>query len=147
MTWEILFRYLHLLSILLVGAAIFAENILISRQLSGREVRRLAKLDGLYGLGAILILTFGLVLWFGVGKDSEYYSNNWIFHLKLGLFILLGAFSIYPTVFFLKHRKCSDDVSVVVPNLVLRMVRIELGLLALIPLLATLMAKGIGYFG
>ncbi len=147
MTWEILFRYLHLLSILLVGAAIFAENILISRQLSGREVRRLAKLDGLYGLGAILILTFGLVLWFGVGKDSEYYSNNWIFHLKLGLFFLLGAFSIYPTVFFLKHRKCSDDVSVVVPNLVLRMVRIELGLLALIPLLATLMAKGIGYFG
>jgi len=73
--------------------------------------------------------------------------KNWIFHIKITLFALIGILSIWPTVFFLRERKGIADEIVQVPALVFTLLRIELTLLLIIPLLAGLMAKGVGYFG
>ena len=75
------------------------------------------------------------------------YSKNWIFHTKIGLFMIIGLLSIYPTVFFLKNRKGNPEEKVQVPSVVFMMLRLELLLLFIIPLLAGLMSRGVGYFG
>lgn len=147
MTAEILLRYLHFISILVLVGSLVGEHLLLKDRMTRREIRRLAALDGWYGLSAILLVAAGLTLWFGVGKSAEFYSKNWIFHIKLTLAILLGVLSIYPTVFFFKQRKGDPTEEVPIPKRLIWVVRLELMLLIFIPLCATLMAKGVGYFG
>ena len=145
---EILVRYVHFISIFAMVSAVVAEHLLLKKQLTRREIKRLSVVDSIYGISAILVVAMGLTLWFGVGKPAEIYSKNWIFHLKVGLFILMALLSIYPTVFFLKNRKGANPEEVVIlPDSIKWMIRLELLLVVIIPLCATLMAKGIGFFG
>ncbi|MCB0636540.1 MAG: DUF2214 family protein, partial [Lewinella sp.] len=58
---EILLRYAHFLSIFLLVASLSGEALLIRRgQLSRQTIQRLFRLDGLYGLSALLIVGIGL---------------------------------------------------------------------------------------
>jgi putative membrane protein len=149
MTAEILLRYAHFISIFLLVAALTGEALLIRPgQLPRRTVQQLFRLDGLYGLSSVLIVGVGLTLWFGVGKPADFYSFNWIFYLKLGLFTGMAILSIWPSVYFFKNRKGDDPEELVaVPDHLPLLIRLELLLLALIPLCAAFMAKGVGYFG
>jgi putative membrane protein len=142
----ILFRYLHFIAIIGFAGALIVENSAISRTITSEDSRNLAKVDAVYGVSAILVLLFGLVLWLWVGKPSEFYSQNPLFLVKLGLFIVVGLLSISPTVFLFKHRK-SEASSIAVPTLVIWSMRAELIVLLLIPILAILMARGIGLNG
>ncbi len=111
-----------------------------------REIGRLARIDAVYGIAALTLLGAGLTLWLSnIGKPAEFYSRNWIFHTKISLFLLVGILSIYPTVFFIKQRKGAPEESVNVPKSVFTLLRLELTLLVIIPLLAGLMARGVGY--
>lgn len=145
MTSEIVLRYLHFISIFAIVGTLVSEHLLLKPQLTRKEIGRLASIDGIYGLAALLLLGVGLTLWLGgIGKPTDYYSKNWIFHTKLTLFVLIGLFSIYPTIFFLKNRKGNPDDVVSVPKSIFLLLRLELLLLFIIPILAGLMAKGIG---
>ena len=79
-----------------------------------------------------------------IGKPAAFYSSNPVFHTKLTLFLIIGIVSIYPSVFLGKNRKGEQSEEVVIPSALVWSVRVELLLLLLLPLLATLMAKGIG---
>ena len=103
MTELIIARYVHFLAVFMITGAILAEQFMISRTMTRIELKRIAKVDAIYGLGAILVLIAGFSLWFWVGKATMFYSRNWIFHTKLTMFVLLGVLSIYPT-FYLKLR-------------------------------------------
>lgn len=145
MDTEILLRYLHFISILLITATLAAEYVLIKDQLTRKEISRISFIDLIYGLAAITVFGAGLTLWLGgIGKPTEWYSKNWIFHIKLTLLVVIGLISIYPTIFFLKNRKGDRDELVSIPKNIKRVIGIELALLAVIPILAGLMAKGIG---
>ena len=37
----------------------------------------------------------------------EYYSSNWLFHLKVTIFIVMALLWIHPTRFFSKNRRAS----------------------------------------
>jgi putative membrane protein len=50
-------------------------------------------------------------------------------------------------VFFIKNGKGDQDEFVQIPKTIFMLLRLELLLLFIIPLLAGLMAKGVGYFG
>jgi putative membrane protein len=146
MTLEIVLRYLHFISVFTIVSSLVSEHLLLKKELTRKELSRLARIDTLYGMAALTLLAAGLTLWLGgVGKPTDFYSKNWIFHTKSSFFVLVGILSIYPTVFFLKNRKGNQDEKVSVPSLVFWTLRIELLLLFIIPLLAGLMAKGIGY--
>lgn len=142
---EILFRYLHFVAVFLVVASITAEALLLRAQLTRAQIRQLARIDAIYGIAAILLLGAGMVLWWAVGKPAAFYSRNWIFLLKMLLFALVGGLSAYPTVFFLKQRRGEAAQLVTVPRAVRWCVYAECVCLLIIPLLASLMAKGIGY--
>jgi putative membrane protein len=67
-----------------------------------------------------------------------------VFLTKISLFGVAALLSIYPTVFFLKHRKGPEKQSVAIPKSLRLILKIELALILLIPLLAVLMARGVG---
>ncbi len=146
MTFEIILRYAHFLGIFLIVGTLSAEMALLKKQMTIKELKRIGKIDGLYGLAALFLLGVGLTLWLGgYGKPTAFYSENPVFHIKLTLFILLGIISIYPTLFFIKKQKGDLHQSVTIPPLLFWSVRLELLILVFIPILAGLMAKGIGY--
>jgi len=146
MTLEIFLRYIHFISIFTIVGCLVSEHLLLKKELPRSAIKRLARIDGVYGVAAIVLLTAGLTLWLGgYGKPADFYSNNWIFHLKLTLFISIGLLSIYPTVFFLKNRKGNESDLIQVPTIIFLLLRLEILLLFIIPMLAGLMAKSVGY--
>jgi putative membrane protein len=148
MSPEILLRYLHYISIFAIVGSLVSEHLLLKKELTRREIKRIATIDGVYGMGALILLAVGLTLWLGgYGKPTEFYSYNFIFHIKITLFAFIGILSIYPTVFFIKNGKGDQDEFVQIPKTIFMLLRLELLLLFIIPLLAGLMAKGVGYFG
>ena len=148
MTIELFLRYIHFVSIFTIVGTLVSEHMLLKKELTRAEIGKLARIDAVYGIAAVVLVTAGLTLWLGsFGKPSIYYTKNWIFHTKLTCFILVGLLSIYPTVFFIKNRKGNQSESVAIPNAVFWMLRLELTLLFIIPLLAGLMSRGVGFFG
>ena len=141
-------RYIHFLSILLVYAAVFAEFVMLSRSLSRQKISFLAKIDGVYGIASIFVVGAGMAMWFGFDaglgfKPSAWYMENPIFHLKYGLFVLVGILSIWPSIFFMRQRKGDQEKDIQIPNHIRAIVRIGLIILSLIPILAVLAAAGI----
>ncbi|MCB1665912.1 MAG: DUF2214 family protein [Pseudomonadales bacterium] len=140
---DILIRYLHLFAALVLAGTLVLENIAVQRQISREDLRNLLKVDAVYGISAGVVALCGLALWLWVGKPASFYTANPVFHAKLTLFVLIGLLSIYPTVFLLRQRKTTQD-PIEVPAGVIRVLRVELLLLAVIPVLAFLMARGVG---
>jgi putative membrane protein len=144
MTTAIVVKYLHYLSIFILVASVFGEFLLVKKSMQRNEIAKLAKLDLIYGISSISVVALGFTLWFGVGKTAEFYSNNPIFWLKISLAILLGILSIYPTVYFIKNRKGAQEQILETPKLVFYSIYAEMAVLTIIPLLAVLMANGVG---
>lgn len=148
MTLELFLRYIHFISIFGIVAILVGEHLLLKPSLTRTEIGRLSRIDAIYGLAALSLLGAGLTLWLsGIGKPSVYYSKNWIFHIKLSLFAAIGLLSIYPTLFFIKQRKGEQSEIVKIPKSIFWMIRLEILLVFIIPLLAGLMSRGVGYFG
>jgi putative membrane protein len=148
MTPELLLRYLHFISVFTIAGTLLSEHFLLKKTMLREEIGKLARIDAIYGIAALTLLCAGLTLWLGgFGKPAVYYSKNWIFHTKITCFALIGLLSIYPTVFFIKSRKGDQKESIEIPRAVIWMLRFELLLLFIIPMLAGLMARGVGFFG
>ena len=149
---QALIAYLHYVSIFLLFALLSIEHVQFKLPLDMRRARSLIITDIAYGICAGVVLFSGLarVLWHGKGLD--YYLSNSLFHAKVGLFILVGLISIVPTFVFLNWRnslKAGEvpQVSHRQGRWVTRVIRLELLLLLIIPLLAVLMARGHGVIG
>ena len=149
---EAIAAYLHYLSIFLLFALLTLEHGLFKQPLDLQRARRLLRIDAAYGASAGLVLVTGAVraVWFGKGLD--YYLHNGLFHAKLGLFVLIGLLSILPTKLFLGWRgalKAGQLPQLSAPRgrLVTLVIRLELLLLLILPLLAALLARGFGVIG
>lgn len=142
--------YLHYLSFILVGAALFTELLLVKSQITKSVLSKIVKADAVYGIFSIVLVTTGLIRVFYFGKGSDYYFSNWIFNLKFSLFILVGLLSILPTIQFLKLNKKlkleANETQIDLPNYskIRISVILEFFILLLIPFLAILMANGVG---
>jgi len=140
---DIVVRYLHYIAVFVLIGAVVIENMAIKASISGEDGRNLAKVDAVAGVSALLIGLLGLSLWLWLGKPAAFYSTNPIFNAKLSLFILLVLLAIYPARFFFQLRNSTAE-SIAVPKTVRVLLRAELVILIIIPILATIMARGIG---
>ncbi|MCP4326460.1 MAG: DUF2214 family protein [Psychromonas sp.] len=140
---EIFIRYAHYLAMALLISTLFTQQWLLTKQVSNQLIKKLLTVDIIYSISAATALLSGLLLWLYVGKPSEFYSNNWIFQLKISLFILVGILSIAPTIFFFRHRK-STSLTITLPTYVIYVIRLEFALLFCLPLLAILMSRAYG---
>ncbi|MEM1295685.1 MAG: DUF2214 family protein [Verrucomicrobiota bacterium] len=144
MATEILIRYIHFLSIFALVAVVFGQHFWVKGQMSREQIGRLQLLDIVYAVSAVVVLATGFLQWLAVGKPADFYGKNWIFHTKILGFLVIGLLSIYPSVFLGKQRKGEPSEVVAVPSLVIWTIRAELVLLFMLPVLATMMARGIG---
>lgn len=147
----ILIKYLHFIGIFLVVGSLFAETWMISSSLTRSRIRTLSRVDGIYGMAAMITVAAGLILWLSdIGKPPEFYQNTGLVYLKLGIFIVVGLLSIYPTVFFVKNRQSKKNTDgselITVPRLVKTIIVVELLLVFTLPFFASLMAQGLSIF-
>ena len=149
--WSALVAGLHYLGVMGLAATLSIEILTLKGMVSESALARLTRVDLFYGLSALLVLVTGVarVIWFG--KGAHYYLHNWIFQLKVGIFIVVGLWSILPTLRFIRWRKAFSDNAVLPQEeqfcAMRKVVFSELHLLAILPFLAALMARGFGYFG
>lgn len=143
--------YLHYLGFMLAFGALVVESQTLKKELSLEAAWRLLTVDAIYGLAGTLVLITGIlrVLYFGNGTD--YYLSSSVFYIKGGIFIFVGLLSLYPTFSFLSWLKSLRDGKS--PTLELSqfqrltwLIRGELVGLAIIPLFAALLARGIRLF-
>ena len=71
------------------------------------EAWRLARLDGGYGLTAVLVLAVGVVRVIWGGKGWAFYEANPFFWAKLAIFTVIGLISVLPTIAFIKWARAS----------------------------------------
>ncbi len=149
MTLEAILAYLHLLAILTMVVFISSEAALCRVQwLNAAVVERLAKVDMVYGIAAVMVLATGVArTWWGV-KGTAWYWTNPLLHIKLTLFIVIGVISIFPTLTYFRWRKAlRADGSLPAEAEIQktrRLVMVQAHLLALIPLVAVFLARGFG---
>jgi putative membrane protein len=141
--------YLHFVAIFLLFALLVLEHQLFSQPLSLERARSLFRTDIAFGIVAGLVLITGAARAMRYGKGMDYYLNNSFFHAKIGVFVAVALLSIYPTVTFLRWRPAlkagqPPAISPATTRWVKLIIRVELLTLLLIPLLATLMARGFG---
>lgn len=145
---DVLIRYGHFLGIFGLVSMVVCQNVLLRSVVTNHQLQLLTRLDALYGLSAFLTLAAGLGLWFGVGKPASFYTGNPVFHIKVTLFVVIGLLSIYPTVMFTRLRRANREQaaehSVALGAALIGIKRTELLLIILLPLLAVVMAQGIG---
>lgn len=149
MTLEALLAYAHFLAILTMTVFLASEAALCRKEwLNAAVVERLARLDMIYGISAMVVLATGLArTWWGI-KGTAWYWGQPLLHAKVTLFVIIGLISIVPTLRFLRWRKAlratgalPDEAAV---RSTRRLVMIEAHLLVVIPLLAVFLARGVG---
>ena len=144
-----LFAFLHFLAVFGIVATVFLEWQTMSRTPSVAEAKRMQLCDRWYGIFAVMVLIVGFLRVFYFEKGQAFYFASPFFHAKLGLFILVGLLSIYPTIRFLKWRPLTKQglppaVSEREYGLIMISLRGELLLLLGVALCASFMARGVG---
>ena len=146
---HVLTAYWHFLGMMMLMATLLAEHVTLQPQMTRLHIQRLAMIDLFYGIAAGIVFLTGLLRFAYFGKGIHFYLGNPLFYVKVGMFLLVALISVYPTRRFLAWRKMltQGDPPALDPHTVTRLrivIRLELGLLLVIPLLAVLMARGTG---
>jgi putative membrane protein len=141
--------YLHFISASLVAAFLVTEFFLCTRDLRPAQVKTLARIDLYYLIAAVAVLVTGALRVFVAGKGAGFYLNNPVFYIKLALFLAVGLVSILPTLQFMRWNRALASIQKPAPRereigSARRYIALELLLLTFIPLMAVLMARGIG---
>jgi putative membrane protein len=139
----------HFILIFALVGILGAEAALVRQGMDGMQASRVAVLDRFYGAAAGLLLVAGFLRVFYGARGADFYLHNPVFWAKIAVFALIGVLSIPPTVRFIvwhgRARKepgfqpAADEV-----RGVQRLIVAQAAVLAVIPVLAGLMARGYG---
>ena len=101
MTLETVLACLHLLAILTMVVFLSSEAALCRNEwMNAAVVQRLARLDLIYGIAALVVLATGLARLFLGTKGVTWYVSQPLFHLKMTLFVVAVLLSFKPTAVF-----------------------------------------------
>jgi putative membrane protein len=110
-------------------------------------VRLLPPLDMLYLLAVIGVIATGLLRLLFFAKGAAFYAVSQMFWIKMALFAIVGLLSLPPTLAFIATRRAAAGGNFAVPAARCQRIRFfiiaELAVFSLIPLAATLMARGL----
>jgi len=149
MTLEAVLAYLHLLAILTMVVFISSEAALCRVQwLNAAVVERLARVDTVYGIAALMVLATGVARTVLGIKGTAWYWTNPLLHVKLTLFIVVGVISIFPTLTYVRWRKALRANGTLPGEAEIsktrKLVMVQAHLIAVIPLVAVFLARGFG---
>ena len=149
MVFESILAYVHWLAIFMMVVFLASEAALCRVEwLNARVVERLAKVDMIYGMSAVLVLLTGIARTYWGAKGMGWYWSNPLLHVKVTLFVVIGLLSIKPTIVFLRWRKALRATGALPGEAEVRSTRrivmIQAHLLPVIPLAAVFLARGFG---
>ncbi len=140
--------YGHIFGLLLAAASLTAERLLVKADMSLDEEAQLTTAHVVYGVSNILIVVTGYYLIMN-GKGWDFYSHEPLFWFKLTLYSIMLSSSFFPTFKilqrYLDRGTIPPPMSNKLANRILKVVDSELSALASIPLLGTLMSRGVAY--
>jgi putative membrane protein len=141
--------YAHYVAILMLVVFISSEAALCRPEwLNAAVVRRLARVDLIYGIAAVLVLCTGLARVFWGVKGAAWYGHQPLFHAKVGVFLLIGLLSIKPTLTFRRWVRQLDATGALPAEPEVRQTRklvmIQAHTLLLLPLAGTMLSHGVG---
>lgn len=143
--------YSHYLSILVIVASIMTERLTVKPAMTIDEEKLLGVADIMTGVAGTALLVSGYYRATAYGKGWEFYSHEPVFWLKMTFLGIFGALSLFPTITIIQRTVKIQQEGTIEPMseaLAKRMTQVlnaELSALALIPLTACLMARGVGY--
>ncbi len=147
MTLEAVLAALHLLAILTLVVFLTSEAALCRTEwMSPAVVKRLARLDLIYGITAVVLLATGLArLYLGV-KGLSWYVSQPLFHIKITLFVLMGLISIKPTLTFRRWLKVLNNTGALPGEAEVRSTRrwvmVQSHILPVVAVIAVFWARG-----
>jgi len=146
---DAILAYLHFAAIFMLIGFLAKEWTLLRAGAAALDINRLARADAGFGIVAGIVLVTGALRAVYGAKGWAFYAHNPAFHAKMALFVAVGLLSIVPTMMFVRWRKAfAKDATFRVTDAdwrrARRLVLIELHLVALIPLAAVIMSRGLG---
>lgn len=146
---EALLAYAHFAAILALVVFITSEAALCRAEwLNAAVVRRLNRVDLIYLFAALAVLATGVLRTVLGAKGVAWYWHQPLLHLKLTLFVVIGLMSVRPTLAFRRWLAALERDGSLPGEAEVRGVRrwimIQAHLLMLVPLAATMLARGVG---
>lgn len=145
-TW--LFAALHLLPLGIGLGAVWGRFRALRAPLSTDSIRRALYADSWWGIAALVWVSTGLTRAFGgLEKGTDYYLHNPIFHLKMGLLLLILLLELWPMLTLVKWRISlvrGRKIDTRHARAFARISLIQAHLVGLMVLAATAMARGYG---
>ena len=147
MTLRWLIATLHLLTLPLGLAAVWARSRALGRTRSAADLPAVFAADNLGGLAAALWIGTGLLRAFaGLEKGTDYYLHAHVFYAKMGLFLAVFLLELRPMITLIRwrgavRRGVAVDTSAA-PGLA-RISHIQLVLVVAIVFAATALARGV----
>ncbi len=141
--------YLHFVFALILAGALAAELFILRLPVDGRVARLLLRIDLYYGVSAVGVILAGVARVVWGARGYEFYMAQPLFWAKMAAFVIIGLISIIPTRQFMRWLKEANTTSQFAASdadvaRIRRLVMVEVHLLALVPLFAAFMARGIG---
>ena len=108
---EPLVAYLHYLSIILTGGFLVGELVVCRPGITADQARRLASIDVVFFVSALVALATGLLRLFFYAKGVGFYTDNPAFWTKMALYVIIAVLSIKPTRTFLRWKRAASGSS------------------------------------
>lgn len=143
---NVFWAWLHYLSVFVLFSTLVVEHLLFRPQLDVATAKRIGIVDAIYGASAGLVLVTGFAR-MAYEKGFAFYMHHWAFYALFILFAIVGLLSIYPTVIYLRWRSALREgrapvIDAETAKRVTLILRVELLLVLVMPLLAAWMARG-----
>ncbi len=144
-----LVAYVHYLCIILCFGSLLFERLRLKVNLNRLETISIILADIIYGLAGLMIIITGILRVRYFGQGAEFYTHNPLFWIKVASYIAVGLLSLYPTITYvlwaipLSKNKLPNITDQMVSRFQL-IINVELIGFSVIPLMASLMARGFG---
>lgn len=149
MLTDLLLAIVHHLLMFTLVAVLVIEIVTVRPGMAPAQLKRLGRLDGIYGGAAGLILVVGFCRVFFGAKPYDYYLTSSAFWAKIAAFAVVGALSAMPTLRFMQWARAAAIDAAFSPAdtevaKVRRLMHAEAVVFVLIPIFAAMMARGYG---
>ena len=136
----------HLLALGIGLGAVWARGRALRGIVDNAALRRAFAADAWWGFAAVLWLATGLArLLAATEKSVEYYMRNPLFHLKMGLFLLVLLLEIWPMVTLIRWRRAlgrNQTAAFGSAHRIARISTIEAFIIVIIVFVAAALARG-----
>ena len=137
----------HLLALGIGLGAIWARSrALRGTVIDGAALRRAFAADTWWGVAAVLWLATGLTrLLVATDRPVAYYLQNPLFHLKMGLFVLVLALEVWPMITLIRWRRAmgrNQTAAFGAAGRIARISTIEAFLIIIMVFVAAALARG-----